>query len=90
MMKQTLRLTRWLAALILLATSAHNVAPAQNINAQSKQDDAFARRIIKQTQRCVREAERDYKRCRLRARGNRVRLSRCRRIYKESSSACSG
>jgi hypothetical protein len=89
-MNQTLRLTRLLASLILLAASAHNVAPARNTNSQSQQDDAFARRIIKQTQQCVREAERNYGRCRRSAHGNRVRLSRCRRIYRENSSACSG
>jgi hypothetical protein len=90
-MNQTrLRLTLWLAASALLAASAHSVVPAQNTNAQSKQDDAFARRIIKQTQQCVREAERDYKCCRRSAHGNRGRRARCQRLYRESSSACSG
>jgi hypothetical protein len=89
-MNRTHRLTRFLASLILLAASAHGGVTAQNTNAQSNQDDAFARQIIKQTRQCIREADRDYGRCRLRAHGNRGRLARCRRIHKESSSACSG
>lgn len=89
-MKQTHKLTRLLASAILFAALASGVSPAQNTNNQNDQGDAMSRQMIRQTQQCVREAQRDFSRCRRHAHGNRRRLARCRRAFDERRSGCSG
>ena len=42
------------------------------------------------TRQCLREAQRDFNRCRRRAQGRRGALARCRRADHQRRSACSG
>jgi hypothetical protein len=88
-MNQVFRLTRWLAATFSLAVLAVGIAPAQNTNSSTTQEN-MNRQIERGTRRCLRDARREYDRCRRRAHGNRARLARCRRAYHEARSACSG
>ncbi|MCA1818055.1 MAG: hypothetical protein LC746_16985 [Acidobacteria bacterium] len=86
-MKHTRRLARLLAPLLLLFALAQMVAPAQNANDQG---DRQSQEMIRQTRRCIRDARRDYNRCRRRADGRRGALTRCRRRYDEQRNGCSG
>jgi hypothetical protein len=85
-MRLTTRLARaittvvMLAALTPFATSATKEARAQ---------DNMNRQIEQGTRQCLRDAGRDYTRCRRRAR-DRKRLARCRREYEQRRSGCSG
>jgi hypothetical protein len=85
-MNRILSLTRFLASLILLAALAHGVAEARGTNTTTTQDNSIERG----TRQCLREARHDFNRCRMRARGRRGALMRCRREYRQRSSACSG
>jgi hypothetical protein len=85
-MNQTLRLaTRFLASLILLVALAHGVADALGTSTTTPQDKS----IEQGTRQCLREAQREFNRCR-RARGRRGALARCRRADRQRRSACSG
>ena len=86
-MTRARRLARLLAPLALLFALAQMVAPAQNANAQ---DDRQSQEMIRQTRQCIRDARRDYNRCRRRAHGRRGTLTRCRRRYEEQRNGCSG
>ena len=86
-MNNILRLTtRLLAPLILLAAFAHGVADARGTHMMTTQDDSIERG----TRQCLREAQRDFNRCRRRAQGRRGALARCRRADHQRRSACSG
>jgi hypothetical protein len=88
-MNQTLRLTRFLASLVLLAAfsqGASHARAAMTATTPTTQDDQIARG----TRQCLREAQRDFNRCRRRARGRRGALARCRRNNEQRRSACSG
>jgi hypothetical protein len=86
-MTQTHRLTRWLAAAILLAALSHGVA---DVSAASTQTNPQEDQIARGTRQCLREAQRDFNRCRRRADGRRGALARCRRNFAQRRSACSG
>jgi Ni/Co efflux regulator RcnB len=69
-----------LASLTPFATSA---------TAASRAQDNMNRQIEAGTRQCLREARRDFNRCRRRAHG-RGGHARCRREFRQRSSACSG
>jgi enoyl-CoA hydratase/carnithine racemase len=85
-MKLTTRLARALVAVVMLAS----LTPfATSATAVPRTQDNMNRQIEAGTQQCLREARRDFKRCRRRAHG-RGGLARCRREYAQRRSACSG
>jgi hypothetical protein len=85
-MKLTTRLARALMTVVML-TSLTPFATSATIAARTQ--DNMNRQIEAGTRQCLREARRDFNRCRRRARG-RGGLSRCRRNYDQRRSACSG
>jgi hypothetical protein len=86
-MRLTTRLARALMTVVMLASLTPFATSATA--AASRVQDNVNRQIEAGTRQCLREARRDFNRCRRRAHG-RSGLARCRREFRQRSSACSG
>ncbi|MDT7543497.1 MAG: hypothetical protein QOE33_3401 [Acidobacteriota bacterium] len=85
-MKLTTRIARAFTTLVMLAALTPFAIPA---TVAARAQDNVNRQIEDGTRQCLREARRDYTRCRRHAHG-RNGLARCRRDYSQRRSACSG
>jgi hypothetical protein len=83
-----MRLTTRLARTFALASMLVGLTPFA-AGAGRRGERGIERQIERGTRRCIREAGRDYNRCRRNARG-RGDLARCRREHRQRASACSG